>query len=203
MSRQNIVIAFCSIVAIALVVWLVSPSREERAQEQLDAAYKVEQAGEFDQAISQYEQLVREYQGTEAAEKAVVYIERVERYKERRSIQEVRRNLDRVALVLNGYREMLGTAPTSLAQLDNGSYMFDSNYIAEIPPEGFTYYLVFKPAETSFVLFSRKDGAEKAVQYDAGGALTTISAADLDRFVKSEQLAETVKGRMVFLQPLN
>ncbi len=201
MSRQKIIIAVVIVVAVGVAAWFLTPNREEKAQAQLEAIYQVEQAGKFDQALARYESLVEEYGGTQAAALAADYIERVIRYKERRQIDEVRRNLGRIALVMNGYREMLGTTPTSLDQLDNSDYMFDSDYIAEIPPEGYTYALRFEPAASTYTIFSVKDGAETAIVYDAQGKARVISLADYEKALEQEGLMKTVKGRMVFLQP--
>ena len=201
MSRQNIIIAAVVVIAIAIIVWAVMPNREEKATAQLDTIYKVEQAGQFDQAVSQYEALIKEYEGTQAAALAADYIERVKGYQERKLIQDVRKNLERVGLVMNGYREMMGDIPTSLEQLDSGEYMFDSDYIAEIPPEGYTYHLRFEPAVRSYTIFSRKDGAATAIRYDASGKTSVVSRPEYDGEIDREGLDTIVKGRMVFLQP--
>jgi hypothetical protein len=102
---------------------------------------------------------------------------------------------------MNGYREMLGAMPTSLEQLDGGEYMFDSDYIAEIPPAGFIYHLRFEPATMSYTLFSLKDGAETAIRYDANGKTSVISRSEYDGEIGREGLEKVEKGRMVFLQP--
>lgn len=200
MSRQKIIISLCVVVAIALVVWFVMPNQEEKAKSQLDAAYKIEQSGQFDQALVFYDQLINEYGGTEAAKLAGDYIDRVNLYKERLLAQEARKYLERIALVLNGYREMMGTMPTSIQQLDGGDYMFDSDYIAEIPPEGFACYLRFEPVTSSYSLFSLKDSAEKAVLYDASGKTSAISKAEFNQELAQGGLEKIVKGRMAFLQ---
>jgi len=201
MSRQNIVIVICVVVITGLVVWFVSPNREEMAKADLDVAYKVEQAGQSDQAVTLYEKLIAEYAGTKAADLAADYILRVDHYKERKLIQEVRKNIERVALVMNGYREMMGAMPASIGQLDSGEYMFDSDYIAEIVPEGYTYYLRFEPATTSFTVFSVRTYADKAVMSDAAGNVMAISRSDFEREISQEGLERITRGRMVFLQP--
>ena len=89
MSQKNIVIAVCAVIAIVLVVWLVSPNREEQAMSQLEAAAKVEQSGKFDEAITLYQTVIAEYADTGAAGLAESSILRVEKYKERKAIQEV------------------------------------------------------------------------------------------------------------------
>jgi len=200
MSRKNIIIVICAIIAILLVVWFVTPSREEKAKAQLDAIYKVEQSGQFDQAISQYEALIAEYESTQAAKLAADYIVRVNRYKDRLLEQEVRKNLERIALVLNGYREMMGTMPASIEQLDSGEYMFDSDYIAEIPFEGFMCYLRFEPVASSYTLFSLKDGAEKVIRFDASGKTTVMSKTEFDQEIGNVLQTGITKGRTVFLQ---
>ena len=200
MSRKNIIIVICAIIAILLVVWFVTPSREEKAKAQLDAIYKVEQSGQFDQAISQYEALIAEYESTQAAKLAADYIVRVNRYKDRLLEQEVRKNLERIALVLNGYREMMGAMPASIEQLDSGEYMFDSDYIAEIPFEGFMCYLRFEPVASSYTLFSLKDGAEKVIRFDASGKTTVMSKTEFDQEIGNVLQTGITKGRTVFLQ---
>ena len=201
MSRQKIVIVACSIVIILLILWSVQPDLEDEAQAQLDAAYKVELAGELEKAVFQYEAVIDKYADTEAARSAADNIKRVKRYQERMLIQEVRRNLERVALVLDGYRSVAGQHPGSIEQLDNSQYMFDSDYVAEIPQEGFTYYLQFAPAGSACVLYAQKSGEEQIVRYLSRNDVTLISGAELDKVVNSEGLKKIVKGRMIFLQP--
>jgi len=201
MSRQNIIIVACVVAAISLIVWFVNPNSEEAAKAQLDAAYQIEQSGQFDQAVALYEKLIAEYQGTKAAELAADYIARVDRYKERLLIQDVRKNLERVALVMNGYREMMGTMPVSINQLDSGEYMFDSDYLAEIVPEGYTYYLRFEPSTSSYTIYSRHNDSAKSVSYKADGKAAAISEEELKREISASGMEQIEKGRMVFLQP--
>ncbi len=201
MSRRNIIIAVCAVIAVILAVVMVMPDREEKARTRLDAAYEVEQSGQFDRAVALYEQLVAEYPGTAAARSAGESIERVMKHKFRVDIIETRRSLDRVALVINGYREMLGVMPTSLQQLDEGEYMFDSGYIADIPPEGFTYYLRFEPETSSYTLFSVRAADDQIIRYDGTGKTDIISRERLTEETSEEKWQQTVKGRVVFLQP--
>jgi len=200
MSRQNIIIAACCIVVIALVIWLVSPNHEEQAKSQLEAAYKVEQSGQFDQAIALYQTLIKEYDGTAAADLAVQSIARVETYKERKAIQEVQKNLGRVQLVLNGYREMTGKTPRSISDLDDERYMFDSDYVVGIVPEGFTYYLRFEKTG-GYTLYSHKEGAEKVVKrYDSNKA-DVIELSAFENEINAEGYVRSERQRFVFLEP--
>ncbi len=49
--------------------------------------------------------------------------------------------LERVSTVLDGYQAYRGQLPQNLQDLDQGGYMFDSAYLAEILPEGAELYL--------------------------------------------------------------
>jgi len=202
MSRQNIIIfVVIVVIAVVVVVFFATPDQEEKATAAFEAAYKIEQTGKLDQAIVAYQKLIDDYAGTEAGKRAKESVERITGYKARVSTLEARKVLDRLALVLNGYREMLGTVPASIKQLDSGEYMFDSDYMADIPPEGYTCYVVFEPVSTSFTLFSYRSEDGATVRLEANGKVAPVSKEELDREVGKAGLEKVEKGRVVFLQP--
>ncbi len=143
MNKKSMFVAIIVLVVVVVGVLMVLPSREEKAQAQYDAALKVEISGEYNQAIALYQVLLKEYDDTEAGASALDAITRVERLKDRALIREARKGFNSVSLVLEGYRSMKGKLPTSIEQLDTDEYLFDSDYLAEIVPEGFVYTLRF------------------------------------------------------------
>lgn len=201
MSRQNIIAAILVVIAAGLVLWLVSPDQEQKAKSALDAAYKIEQSGQLDEAVVLYEALIKEYDGTEAARSAVESIGRVEKYKERQAIQAVQKYLGRINLVLNGYREMLGSSPRSISDLDNENYIFDSGYVVSIVPEGMTCYLRFEK-EGGYTLYSHKEGEEKVVKRFNGNQMAVLSLAEFEAELAAPGYERQERERMVFLQPL-
>ena len=200
MSQRNIVIAICAVVAVAVIVWTMLPNHEEKGQSAHEVAYSVEKSGKLDESIALYEALILEYKGTAAAAQAVESIARVVKYKERKAIQEVQKNLGRVQLVLNGYQEMVGKTPSSISDLDGGSYMFDSSYVVGIVPEGFTYYLRFDK-EGGYTLYSHKDGADKVVKRFDTNKAAVIGLSEFEEEISVDGYVRTQQDRFVFLEP--
>jgi len=201
MVRKNILMVVIAIVAILLVVWFTAPGKEEKAATALIEAQKIEESGKLSEAIEAYQKVVTSYLGTKAADEAAANIERVKANVARAATLEAIKVLERLALVLNGYQEMLGALPASIQQLDSGEYMFDSEYMAEIPPEGFTCYVLFEPTNATYQLFSFQQGKENSVWLGADGKSRSISRSDLDLEISKPGLQRIEKGRVVFLQP--
>lgn len=203
MNKKSMFVAIIVLVVAVVGVLLVLPSREEKAQAQYDAAFKIEKSGEYNQAITLYQALRKEYEDTEAASAALDAIGRVERLKDQALIKEARGGFNSVSLVMEGYKSMKGELPTSIAQLDAGDYLFDSDYLAEIVPEGITYTLRFNKGEMTekYSLYIYKSGGEKAVIFTPSGEAKAISVDSYNGELKKAGFEKTEKRNMVFLQP--
>ncbi|PLY00108.1 MAG: hypothetical protein C0623_07955 [Desulfuromonas sp.] len=198
MSRKNILVSVI-VIMVALVIWAVIPDREEQALAEHQAAFEVEQAGNLDKAIALYEALIKEYEETVAATRAAQSIERINKLKERKAIQEVQKNLGRILLVLNGYNEMTGQSPRSLSDLDDGSYMFDSEYVAGIVPEGFTYYLRFEK-DGSYTMYSHKEGADQVVKRFGSNNVAVVPLAKFEKEIAVDGFTRKEFGRLIVFE---
>jgi len=203
MNKKSMFVAIIVLVVVVVGVLMVLPSREEKAQAQYDAALKVEISGEYNQAIALYQVLLKEYDDTEAGASALDAITRVERLKDRALIREARKGFNSVSLVLEGYRSMKGKLPTSIEQLDTDEYLFDSDYLAEIVPEGFVYTLRFNrdDMKEKYSLYIYKLEREKAVYFTPSGEAKAISVDSYEDAIGKTGFEKIEKRNMVFLQP--
>ncbi len=86
-------------------------------------------------------ELVAKYSRTQAAEKAQTLLQQLIERRELREFQQFVKILQSYQQVINGYYSMFAEYPPSIEALDQSGYFFDSEYLAEITPEGFQAYL--------------------------------------------------------------
>jgi hypothetical protein len=103
---------------------------------------------------------------------------------------------DRVNSVLSGYRAYRGQAPGKLADLDQGDYMFDSQYLADIVPADSLLYLELTPELDGTRLWLETSGeARVASRYLTGTQIETLDKTELQKIKSSWQTLASV-GRL-------
>lgn len=103
---------------------------------------------------------------------------------------------DRVNSVLSGYRAYRGQAPEKLTDLDQGDYMFDSRYLADIVPADSLLYLELTPELDSTRLWLETSGeARVASRQLAGTQVETLDKTELQKIKSSWQTLASV-GRL-------
>lgn len=103
---------------------------------------------------------------------------------------------DRVNSVLSGYRAYRGQAPEKLTDLDQGDYMFDSQYLADIVPTDSLLYLELTPELDSARLWLETSGEIQAASRQlAGTQVETLDKAELKKIKSSWQTLATL-GRL-------
>jgi len=103
---------------------------------------------------------------------------------------------DRVNSVLSGYQAYRGQAPQKLTDLDQGDYMFDSQYLADMVPDGSQLYLELSPELASSRLWLETSGeAQIASRQLTGTQVETLDKAKLTNLKASWQTLASV-GRL-------
>lgn len=192
-------------VVIALIVCVVAgfllySGPEEKAQNAYDKAFAVEKTADTDQAMLLYDKLIAEYPGTEGAALAEKGRLRVFEMKEKRLKAQVRDQVARLLLALNGYQSMYGAMPATISVLDESEYFFDSDYLAEMIPKPFTTYLVLSADSSPKIWSLHADKDSVYTSSDQQGSLQRMSKADALQEIEAGYAEVVKKGQMVFLQ---
>ncbi len=173
---------------------------EETARQRYQLATQVEKDGDLPRAEQLYLKIVAEFPRTTGAASAVRQIERIKLRREQNFKNEFMPVLHRLQRVLDGYRGMHQRYPRRLADLDRGDYLFDSNYLAEMVPEGFVAYLALHDAAGPYRIWALKEGFETGYMLDpSSSALHPVERAELLSLLGSDYRLEADKGRLRFL----
>ena len=192
-------------IIIVLVVFVVAglmlyTGPEEKAQTAYDKAFIVEKGADGDQAMTLYNQIIADYPDTEAAALAAKGKVRIVSQRDQALKKAMQDQIGRILLVLNGYQSMMGRLPASIADLDEGDYFFDSDYLAEVVPEGYTTYLVLSADAPPRIWPISADKEDVFVSIDRNGSLQKMSKVDALQEIADGYTEVTKKGQMVFLQ---
>lgn len=192
-------------VAIALIVCVVAgfllySGPEEKAQSAYDKAFIIETTADIEQAMLLYDKLIAEYPGTEGAALAEKGKLRIFAIQEKILKGEVRDQVARLLLALNGYQSMFGRMPVSIADLDDGEYFFDSDYLAEMIPAPYTTYLALSADESPRIWPMHADNDVVYASIDKQGSLQKMSTVEALQEIEAGYTEVVKKGQMVFLQ---
>lgn len=103
---------------------------------------------------------------------------------------------DRVNSVLSGYQAYRGQPPQKLADLDQNDYMFDSQYLADMVPDGSRLYLELSPELNSSRLWlETATEAQIASRQLTGTQVETLNKAKLTNIKANWQTLASV-GRL-------
>lgn len=190
-----IVVVICAVVGL-----LLYPNSEELAQTAYDQAFAVEQTAAFDEAVTLYDQLIVKYPATEGAALAEKGRLRVFELKEKALKTQMRDQVARLLLALNGYQSMYGAMPASISDLDESEYFFDSDYLSEMIPKPFTTYLALSADAAPRIWPTHADEDSVYVSIDQQGSLQQMSKEEALQEIDAGYTEVVKKGQMVFLQ---
>ena len=191
-----IVIVLLGCVVVGLLVY---PSSKEKALKAYEEAVVVERAADSERAMTLYDKVIADYPDTEGAVLAAKRKLRILGTREQGLKKEMQDQVGRILLVLNGYQSMFSKLPASISDLDDGKYFFDSEYLAEVVPEGYTTYLALSD-ESPRIWPIRADKDSVYVSTDKAGSLQGMSKSDALQEIEAGYTEVVRKGGMVFLQ---
>lgn len=190
----GIVLVGCVVVGL-----LIYPSSKEKSLTAYEEAAAVERSADTEQAMALYNRIISDYPETEGAVLAEKGKMRIFEAREQELKKEMQDQVGRILLVLNGYQSMFGKLPESTSDLDDGKYFFDSDYLAEVVPEGYTTYLAL--SDTSPRIWPvRADKDTVYASTDKNGSLQGMSKSDALQQIEAGYAETARKGEMVFLQ---
>lgn len=175
-------------------------SSEEKAQAEYQRIEAIEKAGDLDQALALYDALVKKYPDTKAGRLAGKARVRVLTLKKSQRYLAMQKHVERLRMALAGYESMYGRFPSRVQDLDDGSYFFDSQYLAEtVPADGKIYILLAGGEGTRFWLTQQGDDAG----YEAGmqGRLQIVSPAEVDAQIDKEYRLVEDMGNLIIVAP--
>lgn len=190
-----IVLVVCAVVGL-----LLYPSTEELAQTAYDQAFVVEQSADTDRALTLYDQLIVKYPATQGAALAEKGKLRVFAMQEKALKAQMRDQVARLLLALNGYQSMYGKMPATISDLDDGEYFFDSDYLSEMIPNPYTTYLALSADSSPRIWPLHADEDSVYASSDQKGSLQRMSKADALQEIEEGYTEVVKKGQMVFLQ---
>lgn len=186
---------------------------EKKAQVLFDQGAQIEQSGDRNAAISQYQQILSTYPKSKAAELAQAAIVRlqaqIEVEKQAALAAEAARTfkdqsykaIDSIVKVIDGYRAMFNRMPRKSKDFDNPMFFFDRTYLSETVPADFTVYLVLNTAD-DYLLYSLKGEGDDCYRLQGKGQVfTKIGRSDVLQEIAMQFVEESRLGRLVFLQP--
>lgn len=190
------------IVAIACVVvaLLLYSNPAEKARVDYEKALSVELKGDLDQADALYAKILADYPSTEGATLAEEAQQRIASKRSELLKKEMLDQIERILLIFNGYKSMFGHLPESPAELDGSEYFFDSAYLAELVPAGYTTYVVFGDSAPFGIWPIRDDKDMVLAAQDLNGTAQEESKADALKRIEEAYVETGRKGHMVFLQ---
>lgn len=163
----------------AILLLFTACSSEPKVVKALEQAEAVAAAGNLEGAIPLYEALLADYPKSKAAVEAETGLRTI-RLTLSREKAELTEALGSIRDVLEGFRSMYGHYPKALADLDNGEYFFDGQYLAGVVPRDAKVYLLFAGAPP-YRVWAFKNGREQGLLLDA-------TAAESRSAVRSEAL---------------
>ena len=131
--------------------------------------------------------LVELYPNTQAGEEARTELQRLQQRRELRERQKFTKILNSYQMVFNGYYSMFSEYPSSIEVLDQSGYFFDSEYLAEISPEGFQLYLWLAVDGTGFRVWCAHNDMQT-------GYLIDEEARRPEAFLREEMVAMLEAG---------
>jgi|GEM_PF-5328320 len=172
-------------------------SAEEKAQAEYTRIAAIEQAGDVDQALILYDRLALDSPNTPAAQQAIAAKKRILMTRESALRLEMADQVERFRLAFDGYRSMFGKLPVSVKEFDASGYFFDSEYLAEMVPAGYTTYLLLDKNE--FRLWPLR--ADKPIAFVGGlsGELQRVEREAATQEIAAGYQEMTRKGNLVFL----
>jgi len=193
--------------SILLVVALLalnacSSSEEKQAKAQLGQAQALEAQKDLPAARALLEELVQKYPETDAAKEALVVQQRIITRMD--GVQrELRKTLESLVLVIAGYQSMTGRQLAELADLDEGGYMFGTDYLAEAVPAGVDAYILLD-GQGGFKLWAYNAEFRMGMKRDSLHPVATAFAADapveqLLKDYRSEKVADNVTNLLAMV----
>ena len=123
--------------------------------------------------------LAERYPNTQAGEEARTHLQQQANLRGQKLRQEYLPLIESYAQVFDGFKALFGRYPATLAELDSGGYIFDTDYLVEITPPGFELYLCLTGDQQGYRLWGCKKDAALGF---------TVSGNESMQLVRFEQL---------------
>jgi len=183
------------VLAALLALTACSSPEEKAARAQLDEALALEQQNNLPAARTLLAELVKTYPGTDEAREALAVQQRIVQQLDAAQ-RELHKTLESLVLVFAGYQSMSGKPLTKLGDLDEGGYIFGSDYLAETVPADVDAYILLD-GKGGFSLWLYRADYRMGVQRDNRRSSACAFAGDeqvarLLRDYRGEKLAANV-----------
>ena len=177
-------------------------NREDKAQNQFEEIHKQEQTSSLENSEKQYQQLITEYPGTKGALKAE---EQVEYLLQRRTIEQKQHAYDAIKSiprVVFGFKSFNHCWPKSVADFDNNDFFFDSNYMADSVPTGYTAYLALTNEKPGYKVWSLSEQTDQSYRlHNNGKKVIETQKTQMMAEIEANYQIETQKGSLIFMVP--
>lgn len=185
---------------------------EKKAQTLFDQGVQIEQTGDRNAAISQYQQLITAYPKSKAAELAQSAIARlqaqIEAEKQAALAAEAARTfkdlsyraIDSIVKVIDGYSAMFNRLPRTAKDFDNPMFFFDRAYLAETVPADFTVYLALNTADAYRLYSLQGEGDDCYRLVGKGQVFTQMGRSEALQEIAMQFVEESRLGDLVFLR---
>lgn len=195
------VLRFCLVLGL-VVALLACTSREEKSQKRFQKARQVELAGQVEQAEALYKKLVAAFPDTPGAVEAKQRLEEIALARHLSQQKDALPLFKGIQEVLAGYVSLYGRPPGSFRDLDDGSFFFDSDYLGEGVPAGFTAYLAFDDSRGGYRIWVFPEKGEVGFHVEGSGlGLSMQPKKDLLAEIRKAYVQEVRKGRLTYLVP--
>lgn len=198
MNKWGWIVVILVVCVVAGLLLYTGP--EEKAKMAYEQAAAVERSSDTVQAMTLYDQIIAEFPETAGAALAEQGKVRILASREKVLMKEMRHQIARLLLALNGYQSMFGKMPVSISDLDDGEYFFDSDYLSEMIPKPYTTYLALSAEAPPRIWPFHADKDLVFVSIDQHGNLLKMSKGDALQEIEAGYTEVVRKGQMVFLQ---
>lgn len=181
---------------------------EKKAQAIFDQAVQAEQRGALADAVVHYQQVLAEFPKTNVAGQALLALQQIKERQEAERKKEQEREfrkasyqaVDSIVKVIDGYKAMFNRPPHKARDFDDDTFFFDTAYMAETVPPGYTVYLALG-RNGAYRLWSFPGGDADVYVLDAKtGAFDKVGRGQAMEEITARFVEEKRKGGLVFLQ---
>lgn len=194
---------FLLIIISTLLIGLIAcSSSEDKAQIRFNEIEQQGQAGQTAETQANYRQLIRDYPATKGAIKAQQRLSLLLEKKLATEMQQAYVAIKSIPRIISGYKSVYRHWPQSIKDFDDGDYFFDSSYMLETIPQGFTAYLALTADEGGFILWSLPEGSDSSYRMtDNGKKVLREQKATLLAEIDRNYRIEADHGALIVLLP--
>lgn len=175
---------------------------EDKGQARYDEAIQLEKAGEVERAKGLYLQLIEEFPETNAADMATVQLEKIETRRTDLLRKELFAILESMQTIVVGYQGMVGRFPQGMADFDEGTYFFDSDYMLELLPADVTAWVALPGEPGAYRVWVQRAGADVAYWIGQGSTgVRQIKQAQLQNELQEKFTVTERKQNLWFVTP--